>query len=108
MSLQNLATRDAAQEHRYFNPDDDFLGLENLLSFQPYRARNLVTGCSDFDFRVQKDTLRRIGGEVVFDDHDETTGAMLDGDDFGVLTVAAEAMNDAGMTQAPFCRRSPF
>ena len=23
---QNLATRDEAQEHRYFNPDDDFLG----------------------------------------------------------------------------------
>jgi hypothetical protein len=101
--LQNLATRDAAQEHRYFNPHDDFLGLENLLAFQPYRARELVTGGGDFDFRIQKDTLRRLHEEGVSDDLGATTRSLADGDDFGVLTVATQAMNDAGRPRAMFC-----
>jgi hypothetical protein len=28
---QNLATRDEVQEHRYFDPDDDFLGASRVV-----------------------------------------------------------------------------
>jgi hypothetical protein len=86
------------QEHRYFNPQDDFLGLDNLLAFHPYRARELVTDTdkSDgFDFRVQKDRLCREGEETIDADGDGAKKS-LDSDDFGILAVAAEAMQDAG------------
>jgi hypothetical protein len=86
------------QEHRYFNPQDDFLGLENLLAFRPYRARELVTDVdkSDgFDFRVQKDRLSRRSEETIDADGDGAKKS-LESDDFGIFAAAEEVMQDAG------------
>jgi hypothetical protein len=105
---QNLATRDAAQEHRFFNPNDDFLGVKNMLAFHPYRARDLVTDpdkCDGLEFRVQKDSLRRSGEEAVCEDHN-AANRNIEGDDFGMFTVAAEAMNDEGVMCAANCSDS--
>ena len=74
-------------------------GLENLLAFHPYRARDLVSDCNSSDgleFRVQKDILSRFSDDAADVDRD-ASNSNIDGDDFGVLNVAAEAMQDAGM-----------
>jgi hypothetical protein len=106
---QNLATRDGAQEHRYFNPDDDFLGCKNMLAFQPFKARDLVTEGDKSDcleFRVQKDVLSRSSEEAPDVDRDEVKNDR-DGDDFGMLSVAAEVLHDAGASSLSL-RGRPF
>ena len=131
---QNLATRDAAQEHRFFNPNDDFLGIKNMLvrpfifddallraqqcsscltraqSFQPFKARDLVTdgdkSADGLEFRVQKDLVSRSSEDAPVVDRDEVKSDR-DGDDFGMLTVAAEVLHDAGATSVSF-RGRPF
>jgi hypothetical protein len=71
-------------------------GLENLLAFHPYRARDLVSDTSDgLEFRVQKDMLSRLSDETADVDRDASKSD-IHGDDFGVSNVAAEAMQDAG------------
>lgn len=73
-------------------------GLENLLAFHPYKARDLVSDCDSSDgleFRVQKDILCRFSDDAADVDRDASK-SNIDGDDFGVLNVAAEAMHDAG------------
>jgi hypothetical protein len=74
-------------------------GIQNLLAFHPFRARELVThgeASDDLDFRVQKDRLSRSVDEAAHVDPDAAQGN-LDSDDFGIFAVAAEAMHDAGV-----------
>jgi hypothetical protein len=107
MRYQNLATRDQVQEHRYFDPDDDFLGIQNLLAFHPYRVRELVSDDDKIDggvdFRVQKDRLSRGGGggEEGTRGMEEEAGAdddraKVESDDFGLFAAATQAIHDAG------------
>ena len=76
-------------------------GIQNLLAFHPFRARELVThgeASDDLDFRVQKDRLSRSADDAVHADPDAAE-ANLDSDDFGIIAVAAEAMHDAGVVR---------
>ena len=76
-------------------------GIQNLLAFHPFRARELVShgeASDDLDFRVQKDRLSRSADDAAHADPDAAEGN-LESDDFGIFAVAAEAMHDAGVVR---------
>jgi hypothetical protein len=80
--------------------------LTRAQAFQPFKARDLVTdgdkSADGLEFRVQKDLVSRSSEDAPVVDRDEVKSDR-DGDDFGMFTLAAEALFDAGVTSSLLC-----